>query len=318
MRKFMRTALSLSFLASTALFLPACDALDPDLVDAIIRFLDSFGNNNGNHNSNNNNNDNIAGLAGVVFAVHGRPIDGYQEINLTVNSVEFIGDNDSGEIELVPPVRVNLINADFSEFLACIDDAPAGQFNKLRLRVSDPEFVQADDSVIGSELIQLNANGKIDLNTQGERFEIMDGGKQLVEFTLSSDDNALKVTETGNGKFILRTEVFMRPSAAASKPFLSEPGEILEIRDDSNSNNNNGNDNEDDNNNSDDPVEPRLIIDASNCELEVVILDGTEIVDSDDQPLALEDLLEGDIVVVVGAYEDDGVIVATRIVVQLD
>ncbi|MBX3397009.1 MAG: hypothetical protein KF841_16765 [Phycisphaerae bacterium] len=322
-KKLKRTALSTIVLASVALFAPACDTLDPALVDAIIRFLDSFGNSNGNHNSNNNNNDNNAGIAGVVFTVHGRPIDGYREINLTVNSVELIGDGEHGEIELMPPVRINLINPDFSEFLACISDAPVGSFNKLRLRVSEPEFVKSDDTVIGTEMIQLNANGKIDLNTQGDHFEILDDENQLIEFKLGPADNALKVTQTGNDKFILRTEVFVRASATISKPFISEPGEIIEIRDDSISNNNNNNDdsdnnNEDNDNQSDGPADRRLIIHASNCELEVVILDDTEIVDSGDQPLTFEDLLEGDIVVIVGAYDVDGVIIATKVVLQLD
>jgi hypothetical protein len=77
-------------------------------------------------------------------------------------------------------------------------------FSKIRLEVSDPEFLDKDSNVIESAHIKLVANGKIDLNFQEP---VTIDSEELTVVSIDLDlDNSIKVNKTGNGKYILNPQ----------------------------------------------------------------------------------------------------------------
>ena len=99
--------------------------------------------------------------------------------------------------------------ADYSELFAVNEEVPAGTYNKIRLQLSSLELVKLNDDGTVEETIdaKLVANGKIDLNPQGPFY--VAAGSTLV-ITVDFDmQKSLKITETGNGRVIVRPVIFV-------------------------------------------------------------------------------------------------------------
>lgn len=188
------------------------------------------------------------GRAPVMIFFEGRDIDGFAGAFVDVTNVEFLGDNDArvDDFDLDPPVRIDLLDEEFGNFVACLEEAPTGTYNKLRLTIADPQLVLEDGTVIEAEDVQLNANGQLDFNTQGDAFTVAEDENNVVIFRMSGDDNAWQITETGSDKFIPRVELFVTTSTALEGELLVRSGEIVTV-DLPDGNGNDNVDNENDN-----------------------------------------------------------------------
>ena len=141
----------------------------------------------------------------VVVLMHDAPVDSLKEVWLTVNSVRFIGaGNGKNTTILDEPVRLNFLDLDSSAVILAAAPADVGSFSKIRLEVSDPEFVDQDFNVIDASQIKLVANGKIDLNFQGP-VTVNPGEETVVDVDLNLE-TSIKVNQTGNGKYILNPQ----------------------------------------------------------------------------------------------------------------
>lgn len=264
---------------------------------------------NNDPNEPNDPNDDDGPTARAVFFIEGREIDGFAALSVTVSEVSFIGgggddnnndnadddakdDDDAKNVSLSPNVRINLLSADAAEFIACIDDAPVGEYTKLRLTISDPEFIQTDGTVIGADDIHLTGNGKLDLNTQGGKFSVEEGIANFIVFTLQAGDNAVKVTETGNGVFNLRSEAFVDAGDVAEVD-IALAGVVT-------TNNESG----------------ALVIAAPECEFAVIIVANTQISLPDGGVGTVGDIDVGEAITIVGvANDDDSTIIAASITI---
>jgi hypothetical protein len=159
------------------------------------------------------------------------PVGQWDEAIATITSVTLIGD--SGQVELFSGSQtLDLLKlADFSELFAVSDDVPAGRYSKIRLQLSDlvlNDIDPATGSVIDSEQPQLVGNGKIDLNPRNS-FTLAGGDVIFIELDFDME-KSLKITETGNGKLILRPVVFVDIRTERPQGRLSRiHGEITEI-----------------------------------------------------------------------------------------
>jgi len=104
--------------------------------------------------SDDDNGVNNGGAQGkMILLMHDAPVDDFKEVWLTVESVRMIGsgENDdspsSGEIVLDQAVRMDFLALDSTAQILAAADIEAGAYSKIRLEVSDPEFVRNDDSV---------------------------------------------------------------------------------------------------------------------------------------------------------------------------
>ena len=124
---------------------------------------------------------------------------------------------------------------DFSELFAVSDQVPPGSYSKIRMQVSDLVLrdIDRDENgnviVLDEEYPQIVGNGKIDLNPRGP-FDLRSGDVVFIELDFDME-KSLKITETGNGKLIVRPVIFVdirtqpRPDARLTRIH----GEITEI-----------------------------------------------------------------------------------------
>ena len=169
--------------------------------------------------------------ATVGVLITDAPVGQWDEAIATITSVTLIGDN--GQVQLFSGSQtLDLLKlADFSELFAVSDDVPAGRYSKIRLQLSDlvlNDINPDTGSVIDSVRPQLVGNGKIDLNPRNS-FLLAGGDVVFIELDFDME-KSLKITETGNGKLIIRPVVFVdirteRPQGRLSRVY----GEITEI-----------------------------------------------------------------------------------------
>lgn len=169
--------------------------------------------------------------ATVGVLITDAPVGKWDEAIATITSVTLIGDE--GQVQLFSGSQtLDLLKlADFSELFAVSDDVPPGRYNKIRLQLSDlvlNDINPATGNVIESEQPQLVGNGKIDLNPRNS-FVLRGGDVIFIELDFDME-KSLKITETGNGKLIIRPVVFVdirteRPQGRLSRVH----GEITEI-----------------------------------------------------------------------------------------
>jgi hypothetical protein len=153
------------------------------------------------------------GTGRTVILIHDAPVDSLQEVWLTVNSVRLIGGGNSGKNQeplLTEPVRLNLLALDEVSRVLSVSDLDAQTFSKIRLEVSEPEFVTNDGEVIDESQIKLVANGKVDLNFK-QPVEVVPEGLTVVSLDMDLE-NSILVNQTGKGRYILRPQVLVDPA----------------------------------------------------------------------------------------------------------
>ncbi|MEZ5565198.1 MAG: DUF4382 domain-containing protein [Gammaproteobacteria bacterium] len=168
--------------------------------------------------------------ATVGIALTDAPTTDIDQALATITSVELIGDG--GRVSLFSGTEtVDLLKlGDYSELFAVRNDVPAGNYNKIRMQVSNLDLIRLDAAGNVAETLhpKLVANGKIDLNPRGS-FHVAPGATLMI--TLDFDMNkSLKITETGNGKLILRPVIFVDIANGIPSPGLTRiHGRVTDI-----------------------------------------------------------------------------------------
>ena len=148
--------------------------------------------------------------ATVGVLITDAPVGQWDEAIATITSVTLIGDERQVELFSGSQTLDLLKLADFSELFAVSDDVPAGRYSKIRLQLSDlvlNDINPETGNVVDSERPQLVGNGKIDLNPRNS-FVLAGGDVVFIELDFDME-KSLKITETGNGKLIIRPVVFV-------------------------------------------------------------------------------------------------------------
>ena len=153
--------------------------------------------------------DNAPGTVGILLT--DAPSAQWDQAIATLTSVTLIG-ADGGQVTIFSGSRtLDLLKlGDFSELFALSQNVPPGQYSKIRLKLSNLTLNHVDPdtgAVIDSTDAQLVGNGKIDLVPQ-RPFTVGPGSTLFVELDFDME-KSLKITETGNGKVIVRPVVFV-------------------------------------------------------------------------------------------------------------
>ena len=173
--------------------------------------------------------------ATVGLLITDAPVGQWDQAIATITSVKLLGDD--GQVTLFEGEQtLDLLQlADFSELFAVSDQVPPGSYSKIRMQVSDLVLrdIDRDENgtviVLDEEYPQIVGNGKIDLNPRGP-FDLQSGDVVFIELDFDME-KSLKITETGNGKLIVRPVIFVdirtqpRPDARLTRIH----GEITEI-----------------------------------------------------------------------------------------
>ncbi|MEW5874804.1 MAG: DUF4382 domain-containing protein [Candidatus Zixiibacteriota bacterium] len=175
-----------------------------------------------------------SGEGRVLLLMHDAPVDNFTEIWLTVESVSMIGagvDDDStasGNIVLDHAIRMDFLALDSVSMILADAEIEAGVYSKIRLEVSDPEFVRDDDSVFTGDDIHIVANGHVDLNSQGSGIVVEDGAITVVSLDLDAE-NSIEVNETGSGRYILRPQIFIDSDLESAQEVMLEGAQVVSI-----------------------------------------------------------------------------------------
>ncbi len=156
-----------------------------------------------------NSTNNTSGEGTVILVMHDAPVDDFKEVWLTVESVTMIGEADSNntEVLLSEGVRMDFLDMDSISQVLAMSNVESGTYSKIRLQVSDPEFVRDDDSVFTEPEVKLVANGHVDLNPQGT-ITIDADSLHLISLDLDLE-TSLQINQTGNGRYILHPQIFI-------------------------------------------------------------------------------------------------------------
>jgi hypothetical protein len=182
-------------------------------------------------NGDDSGNEGTSQNGSMVLVMHDAPVDDFREVWVTVESVTMLGAEDdsnaSGEVVLTEPIRMDLLALDSLAQVVAAVDVEAGAYSKIRLQISDPEFVRDDDSVFVGEDVKLVANGHVDLNTQGDVFVVEDA---VTVVSLDVDlENSLQINQTGNERYILRPQIFVDNSVSDEEGIIIDGATITSI-----------------------------------------------------------------------------------------
>jgi len=133
----------------------------------------------------------------------------FDEAIATITSVELLCENGQQTLFTGSATFDLLRLASFVELLAVNDTVRPDTCSKIRLRLDSLVLnnLDAGGSVTSSINATLVANGKVDL-TPDAPFTIHPGETLFVSFDFDVE-KSLKITETGNGKFIVRPVIFV-------------------------------------------------------------------------------------------------------------
>jgi hypothetical protein len=146
----------------------------------------------------------------VSLLVTDLPTTDYCAIDVTITGALLIGDD--GQITLYsnPTGKtLNLLNlAHYSEVFSHTTGVPAGTYSKIRLSLGgDVVLKPAASCEDASTWITARVpSGKLDLNPQGD-FSVPADGVLIVEMDMAA--KAFKLTQTGNGSYLVRPVVFV-------------------------------------------------------------------------------------------------------------
>jgi len=121
----------------------------------------------------------------------------FDEVNLTVKSISFIGEDDGHETIVFNESRViNLLALQHYSDVLATAVIPAGTYDKIRMHVTKVELVKEGLDPI---ITKLPANGKVDLNPRGT-FEVAPDGDLMIELDVDAE-KSIHIIKKGNGEY---------------------------------------------------------------------------------------------------------------------
>lgn len=169
----------------------------------------------------------------VALLLTDMPAEDLDEINLSVVEATLIGGEGQQTLfsDADNPIEIDLLDLENFSVPIAFEDVPAGEYTKLRLRISDLLLVEyVADGPDGEYRPKLPANGKIDL-LHPEGFEVLPGRTLVVELDMDAN-KSFHIVQTGNSKYVMRPVVFVEFSNTGAPDKLARiEGVIDEIVD---------------------------------------------------------------------------------------
>ncbi len=150
------------------------------------------------------------------------PTSDFQHVNVTVTAVQLLGATGSQTLYSGEKTFDLLAMNSHAEMFS-LADAPPGDYDKIRLTVTNVELVRQDASgnVTATIHPQLPGNGKLDLVP---RAPIVVAAGQTLYLQLDIDAaKSIHIVKTGNGKYIFRPVIFVDVLSADT------PGKVVRV-----------------------------------------------------------------------------------------
>ncbi len=166
----------------------------------------------------------------VAILLTDGPASDFSEVNVTVNEVSLLSDDGGSVILFSGERRVNLLALQEVEDLFTVtEDVPAGTYGKIRLMVSEPEFVKTDGQPVTGSQIHLVANGKIDLVPE-HPIEVIAGEALVVSLDCDAEKSIfIHVSNQNDPVYQFRPVVFVDVLHDFDTRLVSVRGKIISI-----------------------------------------------------------------------------------------
>jgi hypothetical protein len=140
------------------------------------------------------------------------PSQDFEQILITLDRMLLLGGHGGhGGHQVLyegDPITFDLLDLRDRADFAFASDVLADDYSKIRLEVSDIQLVDLNGSeTTPVSLVDLPANGKIDLNPQGP-FTVLPGQTMVVEIDIDAN-RSFHPVEQGNGDYRLRPVIFV-------------------------------------------------------------------------------------------------------------
>lgn len=164
------------------------------------------------------------------------PTSEFSEVNVTVNEVTLLSDAGEPVVLFSGERRVNLLSLqEVDDLFTVTEDVPAGIYGKIRLMVSEPEFVKTDGQIITASQIHLVANGKIDL-VPDHPIEVIPGENLVVRLDCDAEKSIfIHVSNPNDPVYQFRPVVFVNILQDFDTRLVSVRGEVVSIDPDTHS-----------------------------------------------------------------------------------
>ena len=148
------------------------------------------------------------------------PTDQFCHVFATVQGIDLLGSNGPTNVYTGPETVDLLAMRNFTDYFSIDPSVPVGQYEKLRMTLSDLALVECDAAGVQEpagdwEHPHLPGNGKLDLNPRGT-FEVIGGETMVIELDMDME-KSLHLHQTGNGKWQFRPVVFVTIAPDDSK-----------------------------------------------------------------------------------------------------
>ncbi|MCK5395088.1 MAG: DUF4382 domain-containing protein, partial [Gammaproteobacteria bacterium] len=132
---------------------------------------------------------NSATTGRVSLLITDAPTDEFDQVNLTVESISFLGEDDGHETIIFNESRVvNLLALQNHSDIIATAVIPVGTYDKIRLHISQVELVKFTGEGLEpiSCITKRPANGHVDLNPRGT-FDVIGDGHLVVELDIDAE-----------------------------------------------------------------------------------------------------------------------------------
>lgn len=154
--------------------------------------------------------DSNIGTGSVAVLLTDAPIDDFDQFFLTVTEISLLGE-DAKVTLFSGNERLNLLDLNsHANLFSLADNIPAGDYHKIRMRVSDPLLVKLDgdgNEVESSIIPTMSSNGKLDLNPRHD-LRVIPGQTLAMQIDLDVE-KSIHLTQQANGAYRFRPVVFV-------------------------------------------------------------------------------------------------------------
>ncbi|MDT8384179.1 MAG: DUF4382 domain-containing protein [Gammaproteobacteria bacterium] len=165
---------------------------------------------------------NSTGNGSVGIVLTDGPTADFAEVNVTITEISLIPDddsdndidNDNGPVVIFQGEEtINLLRlTDFSALFALSNAVPAGEYEKIRLQLKQPNGIElvkrdAQGNITETVYPAMTGNGKLDLNPRGD-FHVVANQTLYIQLDIDAD-KSLHIVQTGNGGYRFRPVIFV-------------------------------------------------------------------------------------------------------------
>jgi len=166
----------------------------------------------------------------VAILLTDGPTDEFSAVNVTVNEISLFSDAGGAVVIFSGSRRINLLALQEVEDLFTITEGvPVGVYGKIRLKISEPEFVRTDGQTITSNQIHLVAEGKVDLVLE-HPIRVFPDETLIIRLDLDAEKSILIHVSDANGLiFQFRPVIFVEVLHDLHARLASVRGEVVSI-----------------------------------------------------------------------------------------